>query len=112
MHPLTDAFIQGRAKFKKKEIGSYFNSGKVTKTACHLGAIWWGVYHNTNYRSPISLDFPEMEKLVPIPCGCHLVPDNEGQIRSILIHLSDEHDGRSGWTDAKVAEWLEASLTS
>lgn len=111
MHPLTDAFIQGRVKFKKKEVAHYFELKKAPKAACHFGAMYWGVYKSIEWQ-PLRLveDFPELKKIVPVPCEETLEPD--GEIRSILIHLSDEHDGRSGWTDEKVAQWLEKSLTS
>lgn len=110
MKPVVDAFIQGRAKFKKNEVGHYFTPGKNPKAACHLGAIWWGTHKNTNYEGALAIDYPELLERVPIPCNCDLIPDKEGEIRSILIHLSDNHDGRSGWTNEKVAEWLESSL--
>jgi len=113
MHELTNAFIEGRAKFKKTE-ELYFSKNK--KEACHYGALYWGKFRNTNSDEvgKLAKDYPILQnKLVPLPCNHHDEDRwNEGEIRSILIHLNDEHDGRSGWTDKKVAEWLEGALTS
>lgn len=109
MHPLVDAFIQGRNKFKKKEIGKYFDREKNPRLACHLGAIYWAVYRSTKFSADIINDFPELHTMVEMPCD--ETEHNEGHISSILIHLNDEHDGRS-WNDQKVAEWLEGALKS
>jgi hypothetical protein len=108
MHPLTDAFIQGRAKFKKKEIGLYFDRVKNPRTACHLGAIYYMVYgHTTGDVIELLKDFPELHKMVPMPCDD--LSEKEGHISSILIHLNDDHDGRS-WSNEKVSEWLDGVL--
>lgn len=110
MHPLTDAFIQGRAKFKKKAIGAYFDRPKNPRAACHLGAIYWGVYRRIESSGTLGsllADFPELHNMVPLPCDD--LSEEEGHVSSILIHLSDEHDGRS-WSDEKVAEWLDGAL--
>jgi len=122
VHPLTDAFIKGRGKFKKIS-GKYVDKTDKPKAMCHLGAMYWGVY-----QSPIDdahpvwqlkNDFPEIsDHLVEIPCE-HRFPTestldetgDQGHISSILIHLNDQHDGRSGWTDEKVASWLESVLS-
>ena len=107
MHPLTDAFIKGRAKFKKTT-HEYF--GSKGKTACHLAAMYWGVYNTTAYvPDKLDEDFPELRKMISMPCDD--LSEKEGWIKSILIHLNEDHDGRSGWTDKNVADWLEKSLT-
>jgi hypothetical protein len=113
MHPLTDAFIKGRAKFKKID-GKYFDNVLKPKSACHYGALYWGYFGTTGAsdmtKPRLWQEFPELTKIVPMPCND--LTEKEGEIRSILIHLNDDHDGRSGWTDEKVAEWLENALTS
>jgi len=117
VHPLTDAFIKGRAKFKKIT-GKYYDNNKKPKAACDYGAMYWGVY-GVPYMDEgimegggiIANDFPELRKIVPLPCGETVRGHTDGEIRSVLIHLNDEHDGRSGWTDEKKAQWLEKSLT-
>lgn len=120
MHPLTDAFIKGRAKLKKTE-NKYFDKQIKPKKACHVGALLYGwegfaddlsdVLENPdNAVNRIKLDFPFLySHFVPLPCDD--TPEKEGQILSILIHLNDDHDGRSGWTDQKVAEWLETAIS-
>lgn len=112
MHPLTDAFIKGRAKFKKTT-GKYFDAINKPKMACHYGALYWGLYGQPAPMERVWAmkdENPELLKIVTMPCDD--TPEKEGEIRSILIHLNDDHDGRSGWTDKRVAEWLETALNS
>jgi hypothetical protein len=113
MHPIVDAFWKGRTKFKKTE-EVYFDREKNPRAACHIGAIYWGLYKKVDLKGcalGITYDYPEfLSELKPIPCEHakdHLDPN--GYIGSILIHLNDEHDGRS-WPDKRVAEWLEGVL--
>lgn len=112
-HPLVNAYIEGRAKFKGFK-GKYFDKEKNPKMACDIGAMYWGFYGKPSL-DPYNLlarDFPEASNshLVDIPCEHK--EEGKGSILSILIHLNDEHDGRSGWTtDAKV-KWLESALAT
>lgn len=108
MHPLVDAFIKGRPKFKKLQ-KAYFD--KKGKAACHSGVIFAELYHQTYWEHHKLLsDYAELEKIVPMPCDD--LQETEGWILSILQHLNDDHDGRSGWTDKAVATWLEKALTA
>jgi len=110
MHPLVDAFWQGRQKFKKGT-GKYFDSTRKPKAACHLGALYWGMYKEIPGEGKLVLlnnDWPEISKPAAVPCE-HKDETPIGDISGILIHLNDEHDGRS-WPDKKVAEWLETAL--
>lgn len=116
MHPLLDAFWQGRTKFKKKSIGTYFEKEKNPRAACHVGAIYWGLFKKTNIGPiwvTLSNEYPEItSNMVPIPCEHaedHIDPN--GFIASILIHLNDEHDGHT-WPDSRVAKWLEDTLAN
>ena len=113
MHPLTDSFIKGRSKLKKIQ-GKYFDRFDKPRKACHYGAMYYGYYGDTDIDAGLvrmKADFPELINFVPIPCehskewGVGI-----GWISSILIHLNDVHDGRGGWTDQKVAEWLETAF--
>lgn len=104
MHPLVDAFWQGRDKCKKKVVGKYFDNVKKPKLACHLGAVYYGLYHNTEVNIDLLHEwYPEIRQLVPVPCTD--TGETVGWISSILIHLNDAHDGRE-WSDKKVAAWL------
>lgn len=111
MHPLVDAFWQGRTKFKKTT-GKYFDNTKKPRAACHLGALYWGMYKETSGEGKLvtlNNDWPEViEKMIPIPC--EHTESEVGNVSGILIHLNDVHDGRS-WPDKKVAEWLEGALS-
>lgn len=117
MHPLTDAFIKGRSKYKKIR-GQYYD-GK--KSACHLGCIllenYKEYFDRDAYYSAVTalrLDYPYISgnTYVPIPCEHTQLGHGEGgNITSILIHLNDEHDGRQGWGDKQIAGWLEKALT-
>lgn len=110
MHQLTDSFIKGRAKYKKIT-GRYYDKVDKPKAACHLGVIplsLYGKYDEMPIQEMLG-DYPELHNMVPLPCDD--LDQKEGWISSILIHLNDDHDGRSGWTDKNVAEWLERALT-
>jgi len=124
MHELTNAFYRGREKFKKKMNGAYFDNWAKPKAACHVGAIIWGFSAKLPAKgTPLQIifsDYPEFfgEKLVEIPCehkgdDTLLSPeeDGKGYPASILVHLNDEHDGRS-WPDKRIALWLDEALTS
>ena len=130
MHELTNAFYRGREKLKKKQIGAYFDNWAKPKAACHVGAIIWGFSSKLPAKgTPLQIifsDYPEFfgEKLVEIPCehkgneitSAPLGPEqdvtnpNMGYPASILVHLNDEHDGRS-WPDKRIALWLDEALT-
>lgn len=112
MHPIVDAFWQGRNKFKNKLKGDYFDDLKKPKQACHLGAIYYGYFKKTTKNvSALLADFPDLRSVVDIPCehAESLAPDKIGWISSILVHLNDEHDKRT-WPDEKIASWLEKAL--
>jgi hypothetical protein len=107
MHPLVDAFWQGRGKLKKTK-NKYFDNDKKPKAACAIGAIYYGLYKMTSDMPviKISQDYPDIHKWVPVPCG----HDSEGgTISAILIHLNDGHDAHT-FSDQKIAEWLEGAL--
>lgn len=114
MQPLVDGFLKGRAVLKKKIIGSYFDSYNKPKKCCHLGAVIFGIYGKAEIPDNLNKDFPEIWKMVPIPCEHQYDEehrdDPRGQIGAILIHLNDKHTAHS-WPDKKVADWLESALS-
>jgi hypothetical protein len=107
MHPLADAFIQGRAKLKKNT-EKYFDDPKKPKKACYMGAMYYGLTGkptDQNCSVLMANDWPQLHKMVTPPCSC----DTTGYVSSILIHLNDFHDGRE-WSDKKITDWMESVL--
>lgn len=112
MHPLVDAFYKGRGKFKKHR-KEFFDDLKRPKAACHLGAIYYGLFKKvTNTGVTVGSDlygeYPEIRGWVK-KAPCEHDDGEGGTVAGILVHLNDEHDGRS-WPDEKIASWLTQVL--
>lgn len=111
MHALIDNHYKGRSVIKKRAVNTFFDSVKKPKAACYIGAIYYGLHGKTTdqpvVQELVDEGFEELRRWAEPPCDHDL--DNCGTIAGIIIHLNDDHDGRT-FSDQKITDWLNLAL--